>query len=376
MILVVIVVNILFLTSPIYYDHSALERDLTTEAVDSESTSLKILTFNAWHGLVTDEGILKLGEYETSDRREVRYSQLLEELQRLDPDVIALQEANPLPEYATKIASDLGFDEIHQIANGGVKLFGWGIPLNVSEGLILLAREELNLELVGKIRLSGPWFSIQNTQVSFQLSETRYALIGKIRVEGKEIYILNTHLHAGFPFGDTYIDDLSELRNAGEITDSEYDFFDNRAKEASQRREEELFLAISWIRNETDNEHPIILLGDFNSIENSNEIRTILDYHFIDAFREKNPGLSGFTSDSILNPKVRLMEENSLESQGQTDRFESKYLEIASRIDYIFLSSHFQSKNILESFVTLNRSNEDGVYPSDHFAVFAEILLP
>ena len=376
MILVVIVVNILFLTSPIYYDHSALERDLTTEAVDSESTSLKILTFNAWHGLVTDEGILKLGEYETSDRREVRYSQLLEELQRLDPDVIALQEANPLPEYATKIASDLGFDEIHQIANGGVKLFGWGIPLNVSEGLILLAREELNLELVGKIRLSGPWFSIQNTQVSFQLSETRYALIGKIRVEGKEIYILNTHLHAGFPFGDTYIDDLSELRNAGEITDSEYDFFDNRAKEASQRREEELFLAISWIRNETDNEHPIILLGDFNSIENSNEIRTILDYHFIDAFREKNPGLSGFTSDSILNPKVRLMDENSLESQGQTDRFESKYLEIASRIDYIFLSSHFQSKNILESFVTLNRSNEDGVYPSDHFAVFAEILLP
>ena len=376
MILVVIVVNILFLTSPIYYDHSASERDLTTEAVDSESTSLKILTFNAWHGLVTDEGILKLGEYETSDRREVRYSQLLEELQRLDPDVIALQEANPLPEYATKIASDLGFDEIHQIANGGVKLFGWGIPLNVSEGLILLAREELNLELVGKIRLSGPWFSIQNTQVSFQLSETRYALIGKIRVEGKEIYILNTHLHAGFPFGDTYIDDLSELRNAGEITDSEYDFFDNRAKEASQRREEELFLAISWIRNETDNEHPIILLGDFNSIENSNEIRTILDYHFIDAFREKNPGLSGFTSDSILNPKVRLMEENSLESQGQTDRFESKYLEIASRIDYIFLSSHFQSKNILESFVTLNRSNEDGVYPSDHFAVFAEILLP
>tara|TARA_Y100000590_G_scaffold156593_1_gene180040 strand:- start:2423 stop:3553 length:1131 start_codon:yes stop_codon:yes gene_type:complete len=376
LILVVIVVNILFLTSPIYYDHSALERDLTTEAVDSESTSLKILTFNAWHGLVTDEGILKLGEYETSDRREVRYSQLLEELQRLDPDVIALQEANPLPEYATKIASDLGFDEIHQIANGGVKLFGWGIPLNVSEGLILLAREELNLELVGKIRLSGPWFSIQNTQVSFQLSETRYALIGKIRVEGKEIYILNTHLHAGFPFGDTYIDDLSELRNAGEITDSEYDFFDNRAKEASQRREEELFLAISWIRNETDNEHPIILLGDFNSIENSNEIRTILDYHFIDAFREKNPGLSGFTSDSILNPKVRLMEENSLESQGQTDRFESKYLEIASRIDYIFLSSHFQSKNILESFVTLNRSNEDGVYPSDHFAVFAEILLP
>ena len=376
MILVVIVVNILFLTSPIYYDHSASERDLTTEAVDSESTSLKILTFNAWHGLVTDEGILKLGEYETSDRREVRYSQLLEELQRLDPDVIALQEANPLPEYATKIASDLGFDEIHQIANGGVKLFGWGIPLNVSEGLILLAREELNLELVGKIRLSGPWFSIQSTQVSFQLSETRYALIGKIRVEGKEIYILNTHLHAGFPFGDTYIDDLSELRNAGEITDSEYDFFDNRAKEASQRREEELFLAISWIRNETDNEHPIILLGDFNSIENSNEIRTILDYHFIDAFREKNPGLSGFTSDSILNPKVRLMEENSLESQGQTDRFESKYLEIASRIDYIFLSSHFQSKNILESFVTLNRSNEDGVYPSDHFAVFAEILLP
>ena len=370
---VVILVNMLSSTSPVFYDHSASERDTAPGSVDSESTTLKIITFNIWHGLITDEGILELGEYETSGRREVRYSQLLAELQRLDPDVIALQEANPLPDYATKIASDLGFDEIHQIANGGVKLFGLGIPSNVSEGLILLAREELNLELIGKIRLSGPWFSIQNTKSSFQISENRYALIGKISVEGKEVYILNTHLHAGFSFGDTYLDDLSTLRNAGKITDSEYEFFDNRAREASQRREEELILAMSRLRHETNSEDSIILLGDFNSVENSNEIRAIASYQFIDAFRENNPELPGFTSDPISNPKNRLIEENNLKSEGQTDKFESKYRQMASRIDYIFLSSHFLKENISESFVTLNRSNEDGVYPSDHFAVFADL---
>jgi hypothetical protein len=106
---VVILVNMLSSTSPVFYDHSASERDTAPGSVDSESTTLKIITFNIWHGLITDEGILELGEYETSGRREVRYSQLLAELQRLDPDVIALQEANPLPDYATKIASDLGF---------------------------------------------------------------------------------------------------------------------------------------------------------------------------------------------------------------------------------------------------------------------------
>ena len=113
-----------------------------------------------------------------------------------------------------------------------------------------------------------------------------------------------------------------------------------------------------------------------NSIENSNEIRSILNHQFIDAFRENNAGLPGFSSDPISNPKDRLTDEYNSESEGNTDMLELKYREMASRIDYIFLSSHFNRENISESFVTLNSPNEDGIYPSDHFAVFAEIVLP
>ena len=97
----------------------------------ANSDGLKIVTFNAWHGLITDEGVFKLSEYESAETREVRYQQIISELQLLDPDLVALQEANPLPGYAERISRDLGYDEMHQIANGGIKLFGWGIPSNV-----------------------------------------------------------------------------------------------------------------------------------------------------------------------------------------------------------------------------------------------------
>ena len=82
---------------------------------------LTIVTINVWSGL-TYEGIFKMGEYESREIREKRYSILVNQLQSLNPDIIALQEANKLPHYAGRLARDLGMDRIYSVGLGGMKM--------------------------------------------------------------------------------------------------------------------------------------------------------------------------------------------------------------------------------------------------------------
>jgi hypothetical protein len=75
--------------------------------------ALKVLTINVWSGL-DYIGIFKAGDYETPDRREARFRSLVAQAKELSPDVIFVQEANPVDRYAVKLASALGMDEVHQ----------------------------------------------------------------------------------------------------------------------------------------------------------------------------------------------------------------------------------------------------------------------
>ena len=68
---------------------------------------LRVVDINVWSGL-DYQGALSMGEYETDDRREARYRALLAGLRALDPDVIGVHEANPIPRYVERLARDLG----------------------------------------------------------------------------------------------------------------------------------------------------------------------------------------------------------------------------------------------------------------------------
>jgi hypothetical protein len=60
-----------------------------------ENYVLKVITFNVWTGLDTD-GIFKMEEYESTEIREKRFSHLIREIRNIAPDVIFLQEGNPV----------------------------------------------------------------------------------------------------------------------------------------------------------------------------------------------------------------------------------------------------------------------------------------
>ena len=108
---------------------------------------------------------------------------------------------------------------------------------------------------------------------------------------------------------------------------------------------------------------PSILVGDFNAEPDSNEIRYVTGLHslhgrnvyFHDAWRRVGQGGCGDTW-SNRNPYARVN------------------LEPERRIDYVFAG--FPQRNgigLLESCRVVCDDEHDGVWPSDHFGVYAEL---
>jgi hypothetical protein len=92
----------------------------TAQPPATPSSRLRVLTINAWSGL-DYQGTARFGEYEPAERREQRFAVLVDQIKALTPDVVFLQEANPVSRYAARLARMLGYSEIHQVENGGIK---------------------------------------------------------------------------------------------------------------------------------------------------------------------------------------------------------------------------------------------------------------
>ena len=91
-----------------------------------------------------------MGGYEEKAVRERRTQVLIGELQGLAPDVVALNEANNLPRYGRRLARALGFDRVWHVGLGGLRAGCLGIPANLREGDVTLARPELELRRAGR----------------------------------------------------------------------------------------------------------------------------------------------------------------------------------------------------------------------------------
>ena len=108
----------------------------------SQNIKLKVLTTNVWSGL-DYRGTFRFGEYENDEIRERRFEVLVKQIKQYDLDIIFTQESNPVGKYASRLADELDFDEIHQVCNAGIKFGPVGIPTNFKEGLVILARKNL-----------------------------------------------------------------------------------------------------------------------------------------------------------------------------------------------------------------------------------------
>jgi endonuclease/exonuclease/phosphatase family metal-dependent hydrolase len=334
--------------------------------------TLKVMTMNIWTGL-DYIGNRRIGEYEPPAVRDQRTRMLVKELKNIQPDVVALQEVNPVHALGSAIADELGYDCIYERANAGLKIGEIGFPKNLNEGLVILARKSLRLEFVDVWDLSDG-FGLFGNVASLHWTERRLALVGKIRIGRAEVYVANVHISSVVP------DDSSANYVARQIASSRtqdehkikqivQDCFSNAD---SRMRSVELMLR-QLIGPYADK--PCIVLGDFNAASSQPEIRRLrTGSNLLDAAETADAG-SALTWDPERNTNIRFS-VRSVDAHGDSltpsGLLSAWYDGRPRTIDHIFLNRSWKSSDVVGAHIVLDKP-ENGLFASDHYGVLAAL---
>jgi hypothetical protein len=322
------------------------------------SETLKIVTINVWSGL-DYLGYFKMGEYEDRALRALRTEVLIAQLNELAPDIVGLNEANKLPRYARHVARELGFDAIWHVGVGGLRAGPVGLPVNLREGDAILARPQLGLQRAGRKQLSG---GPVGNFFTAHFSDATQVVAGKIQIARQSIYLFCTHWHASAFLSNGYAAEIQRRVASGQLASKKADRWLKDARAGQDRRLREARKMLAFIQR-VAGDSPVILMGDFNALPDSDEIGLLRKAGFVDAFAAVGTGL-GYTWDENRNANIKL------QNQGRADRVPD--LPPSKRIDYIFVRGSGLKLNRAQ--VVLDRSTH-GLYPSDHFGVFVEITV-
>ncbi len=272
---------------------------------------LVVLTYNAWHGTfrTQEEEILEFPS-ESARHRELRFRHQVSQLAALRPDVILLQEVNPLPQRLRRLAAALGYDAWHKTTDCGVKLFGLGLPSNINSGLAILARPPLRLTPIGVERLSGRW-AFCSDWLGLQFEEARYALLVGLTLENGDRYlVVNTHLHNAPEMPDGLRQGIGELHAAGALSPAQVEEI-HRAVEGGQARKrqevERLISAVQWALRQHRELAGVILGGDLNAAPDSDHLIRLRRAGLVDAARAVEPRSGLATYDPQRNPLVPVL---------------------------------------------------------------------
>jgi endonuclease/exonuclease/phosphatase family metal-dependent hydrolase len=342
--------------------------------VNAQGDPLKVLTINVWSGL-DYKGLWKSGEYETADRRGARFRSLVTQVKKLSPDVIFVQEANPVDRYAANLASAFDMEEVHQMVNGGKRIGSLGIPANLKEGLVILARPHLSLKRVDAWKLSGTP-GIHTDLISFHHTEAVFALVAKITANQQDIFLVNVHLAAA----PRIPEDLNDFRNKI-LTEYEMnaDQF-SKAFEKWQRREERRLMEVGKLLGHLEGltpRTPGIVAGDFNAGPESREMRIfrekggftdVLAAPSEDEICTWDPARNTNTSYTIKRTDARG------EPRGGFELLASLASNRCMRLDYIFLANTFPEHSAGDGRIVMT-TETDGMMASDHFGVLGEVNL-
>ena len=244
-------------------------------------------------------------------------------IERLDPDVIAFQEALRGPEW-DQVADLVGPRGYHH-AFGKASPF-WRDPARSSGnrgadafGNAIASRWPLQDPEVIALANSGD-------------GETRAALSVTVDSPHGPLSVTSTHLHWKYRHGAV------RERQVMEVTDL-----------VLRRRPRDGF--------------PPLLLGDFNAEPESAEVRYVQGLQslegrsvaFLDAWRVAGDGGAGYTWNNA-NPYAQL------------------YIEPNRRIDYVFAGFPMRDgRGRIEHCRVVCNEPSDSVWPSDHFGVYAEL---
>lgn len=347
-----------------------------TVAQEGTGATIDVLTFNVWHGLRSGES-RKRFPGEDSERAEKRFAWQIEEIQRLDPDMLLFQEVNPNQPQSRRYAEALGYDEIHKVTSCGLHLGAlYKIPKNVNEGIAILAKPELGLRRVGKKRLSGD--AKCTATWGFQTKESRYALFGEITVDGQKVLVTTTHLASPSFTPADFDKQLEQMVQNGELsTEQHAEILADRDKKLDRNTMESRRLLEQIDRRRARLARggplpPVILGGDFNAEPDRPGIGEIKEA----GYAEAAGGPDFLTWNPIVNEENYRIGTRRHYSLPTFDKPEIEAMldqrhDTPRQIDHIFVSEGVE----VESAEMVLDKAKDGIYPSDHFGIMVTLRL-
>ena len=341
--------------------HIAKKEEIMSHATSTPSGEIRILTINVWSGL-TYKGFFKMGRHQ--DDAEKRYELLVSEIRKLDPDIIAIQEANPLPYYVERLATDLGYQVIYSVALGGIRLGSFGIPANIREGQAILVKKPWTLEYLDRRKLGGG--GVATNWLCFHFGEITQVLLGQAVIHGKPLYVYNVHLHEGLFKGSVLEAVLKRLFQ--EMAPEKVEQAKKGTEKDIERRRVEISNLIRFIEETLPLGMPAIILGDFNTTIESGELEPLLaGGNWVDSFRFKNSHKEGITWDPPHNPNYR----PEVVLKDPYDTLHAYHGSHPYMIDFILVSGNIPRDHILESRVVMTPMG--GFSPSDHYGVLTTL---
>jgi endonuclease/exonuclease/phosphatase family metal-dependent hydrolase len=230
-----------------------------------------VLTFNTLHGLVPSGWTVKPSE--SKEAHKARLNLQFQQLARIQPEVMLLQEVNPLPEMAEAYVaalkdSGLRYTQVHQVDACGVRLAPRvAVVQGLNNGLAILARAPLRLRKVEGIKLSGG-FGGCGDFMGMQTGELRYALVAEIENPGtgKKLLAVSLHLHSGIERDAFFIRKINEAIEEGRVRREDFESIVSAMEQDQERRLAEIRVLVKEIqRLQAEGTYlGVVVGGDFN----------------------------------------------------------------------------------------------------------------
>lgn len=332
---------------------------------------MRFVTLNVWSGF-NYRGKFRLGYFETEADRSRREEILIEGLRELDADVIFLNEVNPVPAQRDRLRRALKMDAVGHVGVSGVKIGRIGVPINLREADVILARPELEMVPVGRVHLAGKGFV--TNYASFHTGNLTQAVAVRLRSgDGRPFGAVVTHWLAcpewkGSASDRTALATVASRRGfrAADVAAAE-----NRLEEDIRLKHREASRLLTFLERQFPPEMPVVVGGDFNAGPDWESIQMIQNAGWTDLFAAAGEG-DGYTWDPLQNTNISryYTEESELKKPQLYDTYHDIDELRPRRIDYLWARGFGQIESCRLCFHDVP---ENGFPASDHFGLTADL---
>jgi endonuclease/exonuclease/phosphatase family metal-dependent hydrolase len=283
-------------------------REALREPTGTPMPRITLLTYNTLHGLEPSGMTVRASE--SQEARQARLDLQFRQLSLIQPDVMLLQEVNPLPEMAEQYItamkrSGLHYQAVHQVDACGVRLApGLAVVPGLNNGLAVLAKAPLVLRKVEGLKLSGG-FGRCDDYMGFQTGELRYALIAEVENPntGRKLLTVSLHLHSGIERNAFFIQKINDAVKDGKARQEDFAEIVAAMEQDQERRLEEIRLLVKEIQKlyAKGSYLGVLVGGDFNFEPDDPEYRELERAGLKDTYAMASPETEVYSLDPQRN---------------------------------------------------------------------------